>query len=146
MGDRLRRSLVLVGMTASLVACSTVSKEPVLAIDERIQLNRGEQRAFPIEIDHPGKLKVEVNNLEGERLYVYLINRSEMPALENKREWRYLTIFSHPDLEERFDSGWRRIAGPGIYSLIVRPHDKDLSTSGATPQATSVVRVRALLQ
>lgn len=139
--DSLWRLTVVLTLLTS-VGCALTEKKPKVAIDESFQLQRGELRAVPIQIERPSEIQLEVSNLDGESLYVYLVNRSEKSNLENKQEWRYFTAFSHPELEDRFDSGWRKIAGPAIYSLILSPHDKDLTKLGATPQAPTLARVR----
>jgi hypothetical protein len=132
-------AVVLIALTSA--GCNLLERKPKVVADERVEVHRGEIRAVPFEIDRSCELQLEVSNLDGEPLYVYLINRSEKSNLENKLEWRYFTAFSHPELKEKFDSGWRKIKGPGIYDVILSPHDKNLTQAGAT-QPPTIARVR----
>lgn len=141
---RLSALLAVTGALLISAACGLSGKKPKVAFDETFKLQRGEWRTVPIEIPQPSELKLEVSNLDGEPLYVYLINRSEKPNLENKLGWRFFTAFSNPELKDRFDSGWRKIAGPAVYSLILSPHDKANSAPGSPPQAPTLTRVHVM--
>lgn len=142
----------------AVTSCSTVlPRKPQIVFDETFDLQKDQVRAIPIEITREGsELKVEVSNLEGEPLYSVLVTRNDRANLEAKQQWRYFTAFSHAALRARFDSGWRKIAGPAIYSLVLSPHEKKKDTAAAPPDPALPVpvekpqqqptRVRAIIQ
>jgi hypothetical protein len=132
-------SLVAVLITLS---CSVFEKKPRLLVDERFEMQRGELRTIPIEIEKPAEMELEVSNLDGEPLYFCLIDRSEKSNLENKNGWHYFTAFSDADLKGRFDSGWRKIAGPAIYSVVLKPHEKSLKENESQPATRVRLRVQ----
>jgi hypothetical protein len=137
----------------AVTSCSSVApRKPQVVFDETFELQKDQVRAIPVEIAREGsELKIEVSNLEGEALYSVLVTQKDRANLESKQQWRYFTAFSQAVLHSRFDSGWRKIAGPAIYNLVLSPHERKKDTNASSPPVPvetpqQPTRVRAIIQ
>lgn len=93
-------------------------------LDQQITLQPEEIRTWSFEVRAPeSEMKVEAAHLSGEPMHLYVLDKSDFNDYEAKRDWAYLTRLSIAELDNAFDSDWQQLARPGVYSVIVRPHN-----------------------
>jgi len=107
-------------------------------IDRQVQLQKGQVEKVPFELRRAGELDVQAAHLSGDPIGILFLNQKDLQTFEQNRELSYYTALSDTRVSDRFDSGWQKVADPGVYTLVLYARTPEAADKSAGPAVANV--------
>jgi hypothetical protein len=126
------------GKDAANTTIATVLKQPVELTNETLNLRASSAKGIPVSLPYSGKLNVWVTVEDGNKISVFLVDKSNADNAVNGKAFKYLSNFIG-EKTKKFHAN--DLLSEGLYYIVIRDE-----TLGLLSKKTSRINVRALLK